>query len=160
MACNEEVLSSLSKEDMTAQIVLGNDVKFTGECTGSASFKLDTGENVYMDDMLYVPGLKKNLISVSALEDKGYTVGFSKGKVLVWEKDSSMSSAVVIGIRERGLYVFLGNPIQASDDDSTYELQYCRGCASRITKESHSKIHNEEQEAPPGVFSMFFSCLP
>ncbi len=79
MTSNQEVLSNLSNEDMIAQIVLGNDIKFTAKGTGSASFILDTGDIVYVENILYVPGLKKNLISVSALEDKGYTVGFSKG---------------------------------------------------------------------------------
>ncbi len=58
-----------------------------------------------------------------------------------------MDSAVMIG----GLYLLLGKPIQASDDISLHELQYCKGCASRMTRESHSKIHSEEHEAPPVV---------
>ena len=62
-------------------------------------------ETIHMDGILYVPGLKKNLIFVSTLEDKGFTVGFSKGKVLAWKNDSSINSSMVIGVRE-GLYVF------------------------------------------------------
>jgi hypothetical protein len=81
-----------------------------------------------MDNILDVPGLKKNLISVSALEDKGYVVGFSRGRVLVWERNSSMDSAVVIGIREGGLDVLLGKPVQAlaHDDISLSELWHRR----------------------------------
>ena len=36
-----------------------------------------------MTDVKYVPGLKKNLVSVAMLEDKGYDVVFSKGKVFL-----------------------------------------------------------------------------
>ena len=36
-----------------------------------------------MIDVMYVPGLKKNLVSVMMLEDKGYDVVFSKGKVFL-----------------------------------------------------------------------------
>ena len=32
---------------------------------------------------MYVPGLKKNLVSVSILEDHGYNVIFRKGKALL-----------------------------------------------------------------------------
>jgi hypothetical protein len=32
---------------------------------------------------MYVPGLKKNLVSVSMLEDRGYDVIFSKGKAFL-----------------------------------------------------------------------------
>ena len=36
-----------------------------------------------MKDVKYVPGVKKNLVSVAMLEDKGYDVVFSKGKVFL-----------------------------------------------------------------------------
>ena len=36
-----------------------------------------------MTDVKYVPGLKKNLVSIAILEDKGYYVVFSKGKVFL-----------------------------------------------------------------------------
>jgi len=52
------------------------------------------------------------------LEDKGYQVAFMNGKVLIWPKGSSMESAGVIGVREGGLYRFLGKPVQALVHDS------------------------------------------
>ena len=36
--------------------------------------------------MLYVPNLKKNLVSISAMEDKGLKVAFVDGKVHVRSK--------------------------------------------------------------------------
>ena len=36
-----------------------------------------------MTDVKYVPGVKKKLVSISMLEDKGYDVVFSKGKVFL-----------------------------------------------------------------------------
>ena len=53
-----------------------------------------------MSNVLYVPGLKKNLLSIFTLEDKGYRVAFVDGKVLTWPKESSIDSARVIGIRD------------------------------------------------------------
>ena len=35
---------------------------------------------------MHVPGLKKNLISVAMLEDKGYDVVFSEGKAFLHSK--------------------------------------------------------------------------
>jgi hypothetical protein len=49
-------------------------------------------------DVLYVPGLKKNLISISTIEDREYEVLFRDGKVLLYPKGSSVTSAKVIGI--------------------------------------------------------------
>jgi hypothetical protein len=36
-------------------------------------------------------GLKRNLVSISTIEDKGYKVIFYEGKVLAWHKDSHMN---------------------------------------------------------------------
>ena len=62
---------------------------------------------------MFVPGLKKNLLFVAVLEDKGFRVTFMDGKALLWSKDKDLSSTTVIGIRERGLYKVLSHPIQA-----------------------------------------------
>ena len=36
-----------------------------------------------MTDVMYVPGLKKNLVSVTMLEEKGYDVVFHKGNAFL-----------------------------------------------------------------------------
>ena len=59
---------------------------------------------LHLSDVLYVPGIKRNLVSISSLKDKGYKVAFSDGKVLAWHKNSSMDAAKVIGVREESLY--------------------------------------------------------
>jgi hypothetical protein len=61
---------------------------------------------------VYVPSLKKNLISVAVLEDKGYRVIFMDKKALLWSKNQELSSAIVVGVREGGLYKLPGH-IQA-----------------------------------------------
>jgi hypothetical protein len=48
--------------------------------------------------------MKRNLVSISALEDKSYKVTFPEGKFLVWHKESHINSSTVIGVRERSLY--------------------------------------------------------
>ena len=57
-----------------------------------------------MMEVLYVPGIKKNLLSISALDKKGYRVAFIDGQVLMWPKGKSIEYAVVIGEEEGGLY--------------------------------------------------------
>ena len=52
---------------------------------------------------MYVPGLKKNLLSISALDKKGFRVFFVYGEVLMWTKGKTLDDAVVIGV-EGGLY--------------------------------------------------------
>ena len=53
-----------------------------------------------MKEVLYVPGLKKSLLSISALDKKGYRVAFIYGQVLMWPKGKSIEDAVVIGEEE------------------------------------------------------------
>ena len=43
----------------------------------------ESGKLILLQDVVHVPGLKKNLISVAMLEDKGYDVVFSEGKVFL-----------------------------------------------------------------------------
>jgi len=40
---------------------------------------MDSGSHFTLKDVMYVPGLKKNLVVTSMLEDRGYDVIFSKG---------------------------------------------------------------------------------
>ena len=55
--------------------------------SGEASYKLDSRKYLLMKDVLYVPGLKKNLLSISALDAKGMRVTFVDGKVLMFLKE-------------------------------------------------------------------------
>jgi hypothetical protein len=52
--------------------------------------------------------LKKNLLSISSLEEKGFRVSFVDGEVLMWPKGKKINDAVVIGEQERGLYKLKG----------------------------------------------------
>ena len=50
-----------------------------------------------MKDVLFVPGLKKNILSISALDAKGIRVAFVDGQVLMWPNGKTIDDAVVIG---------------------------------------------------------------
>ena len=50
-----------------------------------------------MKDVLYVLGLKKNLLSISTLDAKGMRVAFVDGQVLMWPKGKTLYDATVIG---------------------------------------------------------------
>ena len=43
-----------------------------------------------MKEVLYVLGLKKNLLSISDLDNKGYRVAFIDGQVLMWSKGKTL----------------------------------------------------------------------
>ena len=47
--------------------------------SGEDSYKLDSIKYLKMKDVLYVPGLKNNLISIFAIDAKGIRVAFVDG---------------------------------------------------------------------------------
>ena len=71
-----------------------------------------------MKDVLFVPILNKNLISISALDQKGIRVAFIDGQVLMWPKGKTIDDAVVIGEQEGGINKLKGQLEQALVHDS------------------------------------------
>ena len=66
-----------------------------------------------MKEVLFVPGLKKNLLSISALDAKGMWVEFIDSQVIMWPRGKTIDDAVVIGEQEGGLYKLKGHLEQA-----------------------------------------------
>eukprot|EP00253_Pinus_taeda_P030289 PITA_30289 len=78
----KEVLHNLIEKETNLEIVLGDNMKYPVKGIGNVSLKLNQGNTIHLQDVLYVPDLKKNLVSISTMEDKGYKVAFSDGKRL------------------------------------------------------------------------------
>lgn len=97
-------LSNLIERSTNLEVTIGDDASYPVRGSSIAHLKLESGMSLQLSDVLYVPGIKRNLVSVSALEDKGYEVAFSKGKVLAWPKNSHIKKAWEIGHRYESLY--------------------------------------------------------
>jgi hypothetical protein len=108
MTSYKDSLSSLVEKDSHHKVKLGDDYQYPIKGVGEASYRLDSGKPMKMKDVLYVPGLKKNLISISALEEKGFRVAFVDGEVLMWPRGKKINDVVVIGEQEGGLYKLKG----------------------------------------------------
>jgi hypothetical protein len=76
---------------------------------GESTYKLDSGTLMKMKDVQYVPGLTKNLLSISALDKKGFKVAFIDGGFLMWPKGKTIEDAIVIGTKEGDLYKLKGH---------------------------------------------------
>ena len=109
MTGNKNVLANFKQVHFSSQVELEDDVSYEIKGIGSASFQLLSGVVLHIENILYVPGLTKNLISVGVLEDKGHRVIFMDKKALLWPKDTKLSSAIFIGIKEGGLYKVPGH---------------------------------------------------
>jgi hypothetical protein len=63
----------------------------------SVRFLLDFGESLEVEGVLFVPGLRVNLLSVSALEDVGYVITFERGYVHIHAVDEVPIRTIMIG---------------------------------------------------------------
>ena len=109
----KDSFSNVLRKRFHTKVELGDNGTYAIEGVGSTSLKLDSGWSLHLEEILYVPSLKKNLLSIGVLEDKGYTEAFTKGKAIMWPSGGDMSSAIEIGVKEGHVYRLTGNPIQA-----------------------------------------------
>jgi hypothetical protein len=128
MIGQKNTLSRLIEKDSPQKVSLGDDYQYPIKGMREATYKLDSGTPKRMKDVLYVPGLKKNLLSILALDEKGFKVAFIDGEVLMWSKGKTIEDAVVIGIEEGGLYKLKGHSDVALTHsiESPCELWYRR----------------------------------
>ena len=71
-----EYFNNLKEYNANFNIVLGDNAKYKPTRKGTVRFQRESGKPLSINDVLFVPGLTKNTISISALEDKGYEVTF------------------------------------------------------------------------------------
>jgi hypothetical protein len=109
MIGQRDILSSLTEKDFPQKVSLGDDCQYPIKGMEESTYKLDSRTPIKMKDVLYVPGLTKNLLSISALDKKGFRVAFIDGEVLMWPKGKTIEDAIVIGIEEGGLYKLKGH---------------------------------------------------
>ena len=112
MTAFKESFVKLSEHESPHKVKLGDDYQYPIKGSGESSYKIDSGKSIKMKDVLFVHGLKKNLLSISSLDAKGMRVEFVDGQVLMWPKEKSFNDVVVIGEQEGGLYKLKGQPEQ------------------------------------------------
>eukprot|EP00253_Pinus_taeda_P030004 PITA_30004 len=79
------------------------------------------GNAIHLQEVLYVPDLKKNLVSILAMEYKSYKVAFIDGKVHVWKKN--FEGAFTLGFRVDSLYQVGGSPLGAMSCDTSLQSE-------------------------------------
>ena len=81
---------------------------------------------MFLRDVLYVPGLKKNLLSISMIKDKGLGVYILDGKVYIFPKAEGPSASYAIGVRCGKLYKLLFQPHHALSHSQSVRLTSTR----------------------------------
>jgi hypothetical protein len=109
MTGQRDILSCISEKKFSQKVTLGDDYQYPIKGVGESNYKLNSGNSMKMKDVLYVPGLTKNLLSISSLEKKGFRVAFIDGEVLMWAKGETINEAIIIGSEENGLCKLKGH---------------------------------------------------
>lgn len=94
------------------EVTIGDDSAHPVKGVGTCTIKLKSGISIQLTGVLFVPGIKRNLVSISTLEDNGYRVSFIEGKVMAWPKTATFKRAQVIGYRQGHLYELCNEPNQ------------------------------------------------
>ena len=78
---------------MELEVVLGDDIVVRAVGRGTVHFDRESMQPMFMRDVLYVPGRKKNLVSVSMIEERGLGVYVLDGKVYIFPKAEGPSAS-------------------------------------------------------------------
>ena len=79
----KEALSNLIERETILEISLGEDATYSVKGVGNVTLQLDQGNSIHLQEVLYVPDLKKNLVSISTMKVKSFKVAFIDEKVRV-----------------------------------------------------------------------------
>ena len=74
MTGDKELFNGLEEKYLQMQIEMGDSGKFNVTILGMINFQREHGDPLTLKNIMYVPRLKKNLVFVSMLEDRGYDV--------------------------------------------------------------------------------------
>ena len=98
MTGDQDLFTDLDEKDLGAHIKMGDDGRYSATRISTISFDRESGKPFKLKEVMHVPGLKKNLISVAMLEDKGYDVVFSEGKAFLRSKATGRPETRRIGV--------------------------------------------------------------
>ena len=68
MTVKKKTLSRVEEKNSPQKVSLGDGYQYSIKGIGESSYKLDSGTSMKMEEVLYVPGLKNNLLSISSLD--------------------------------------------------------------------------------------------
>ena len=98
----KESLSKLVEKKTNMEIIVGDNATYPLKEIGIVTLHLNQGQTLHLQEVVYVPDLKKKLVSISAMEDKGFKVTFINGKVRLWQRNPR--DAFTLGFRVEGFY--------------------------------------------------------
>lgn len=113
-----DFFSDLEEKDLQMHIELGDDGRHSATGIGTVTFKRDSTSSLHFKYFMFLQGLKKSLISIAILEDRGYDLIFNKGKSFM--RHINTGKVKKIGIPLKKLYKI--------------DVEYCVALSSKAEK--------------------------
>jgi hypothetical protein len=128
---NSSVFSSFSQSSGTKITSAGG---HTHDVTGmgSIAIRLPSGEIQKISHILYSPGIKKNLLSVGFLTDKGFRLKFLRD-VCIIKNPEGHKIAVAVRDPRNGLYKLSGETLEGCSEVSQPEVNFARCNAQQVS---------------------------
>jgi hypothetical protein len=108
-----ELFKSFIESDSDMHVELGMGTKHAIKRSGTVSFWMESSSVLRVTNVLWVPELMRSVLSVSAIEKKGFDILFQDAQVLIKPRGFNSDTTVVFGVRESNLYKLKGQPMQA-----------------------------------------------
>ncbi|MCO5578113.1 hypothetical protein L7F22_031951 [Adiantum nelumboides] len=157
----KDLFSSLDAAPAGKKVTCANNASYPIKGVGKILITILDGSDLCLPDVLYVPGIKKNLLSVSSLAKNGLRVIFEDDRCIVRDRENGYS-LITTGTLENGLFVLdryekkirvciAETKTQAMQDAELWHARFGHvGYGSLMTLQSHNMVHDLSLlEMPP-----------
>ncbi|MCO5611254.1 hypothetical protein L7F22_065506 [Adiantum nelumboides] len=157
----KDLFCSLDAAPAGKKVTCANNASYPIKGVGKILITISDGSDLCLPDVLYVPGIKKNLLSVSSLAKNGLRVIFEDDRCIVQDRENGYS-LITTGTLENGLFVLdryekkiqaciAETKTQAMQDAELYHARFGHvGYGSLMTLQRHNMVHDLSLlEMPP-----------
>ncbi|MCO5559738.1 hypothetical protein L7F22_013340 [Adiantum nelumboides] len=157
----KDLFCSLDAAPAGKKVTCANNASYSIKGVGKILITISDGSNLCLPDVLYVPGIKKNLLSVSSLAKNGLRVIFEDDRCIVRDQENGYS-LITTGTLENGLFVLdryekqihaciAEIKTQAMQDAELWNARFGHvGYGSLMTLQCHNMVHDLSLlEMPP-----------
>ncbi|MCO5548434.1 hypothetical protein L7F22_001890 [Adiantum nelumboides] len=157
----KDLFSSLDAAPAGKKVTCANNASYPIKGVGKILITISNGSDLCLPDVLYVPGIKKNLLSVSSLAKNGLRVIFEDDRCIVRDRENGYS-LITTGSLENGLFVLdryekqiqaciAETKTQAMQDAELWHARFGHvAYGSLMTLQRHNMVHDLSLlEMPP-----------
>ncbi|MCO5609511.1 hypothetical protein L7F22_063739 [Adiantum nelumboides] len=143
----KDLFCSLDAAPAGKKVTCANNASFPIKGVGKILITISDGSDLCLPDVLYVPGIKKNLLSVSSLAKNGLQVIFEDDRCIVRDRENGYS------------LITTETKTQAMQDAELWHARFGHvGYGSLMTLQRHNMVHDLSLfEMPPRY--VFDGCV-